>query len=111
VSEKIEVLFFPALTIGGEMELDKWYDSMIMCPSQCYCHKEVNGVHYILYLRWRYSDFWHAYVIQGARDEYSMRDGIWTDDLFLLHSKEFVHDEVDEAKKMLIWLFEEIYLK
>ncbi len=95
----------------GDMELGKWYDSLIYCPSQCFKHVVVEDVHYILYLRWRYSDFWHAYIIQGATDERSMQDGQWTDDLFLLNCLEYGHDEVPQAKEELERLFEEVYLK
>ncbi len=95
----------------GDMEPGRWYDSLICCPSQCYCHKEANGAHYVLYLRWRHDDPWHGYIVAGTSDERGMGYGQWTDDLFLLNCLEYGHDEVPQAKEELERLFEEMYLR
>jgi hypothetical protein len=91
------------------MELDKWYSSMIWCPSQCYMHKQRDGVDYILYLRWRWDDPWQAHIVKNAWNENSMnsRAAEWSPDLFDANGIHFKEDEYERAKNKLMELFEE----
>lgn len=83
----------------NEMELGKWYCSMMECPSQCYKHVvDDEGVHYILYLRWRWEDPWQGHIVKNACNEISMHneDAEWSPNL--LSVLRFSNREVAGAK-------------
>ena len=101
----------PVYNFEGEMEVGRWYDSMLWCPSQCYRHEVVDGVHFILYLRWRWSDPWKGRVVAGAYDEKSMGDAHWSDDLFQLNHIQYSEAEVEMAKEKLVELFNQYWRK
>lgn len=94
---------------GDEMEMDRWHNSMLWCPSQCYCHKvDNNGVHYILYLRWRWNDPWGAYIIKGAHNEKTMGEGEWGNDIFDERDIYFADHEDEQARAMIERIFKEL---
>ncbi len=107
----MDVKVMPLYNFEGPMEIGKWYDSLIYCPSQCYRHEERGGLHYILYLHWRHDDPWHGKIICGASDEHSLKYGQWTDDMFVLHNLQYKYDDIERAKEALVNLFENVYLK
>jgi hypothetical protein len=64
-------------------------------------------VDYILYLRWRWTDPWQAYVVQYADRLSSMNDGVavWSGDIFEIHHVHFQDAELELAKEKIITLF------
>jgi hypothetical protein len=107
---KIQVL--PIYEFGEEpLKLDEWFCSLIWCPSQCFMHKQVGNKHYILYLRWRHQNPWQATIVENAYNEPSMHheDSVWRRGLFEKRGLEFTDEEVKEARKMLLRIWEELY--
>jgi hypothetical protein len=66
-------------------------------------------VDYILYLRWRWTNPWQAYVVKDAANLDSMNNGqaVWSGDVFELHQVRLKNVELDMAKDKLISLFHE----
>ena len=91
------------------LPLEEWLDELTWSPSQCYYRLQHHGVDYILYLRWRWTDPWQAYVVQHADRLSSMNNGVavWSGDVFELHHVQFQKAELEEAKEKLIRLFHE----
>ena len=89
------------------LPLEEWFDDLTWSPSQCYYRLQHQGVNSILYLRWRWTNPWQAYVIQNADRLSSMNDGVavWSGDVFEMHRVQFKDVELDEAKEKLIQLF------
>ena len=46
-----------------QIQLNKWDDDLIWCPSQCYYYFMDNEQLKCLYLRWRHRDPWTAELI------------------------------------------------
>ena len=87
---------------------DSWLDDLLWCPSQCYTRRVVNGVSYILYLRWRYSDPWSARIIKNAETINDMHGdaATWRYDVFASNHLYFADSELDQAKAALLEIFE-----
>lgn len=47
---------------------EEWDDDLIWHPSQCYKKIEVDGNHYVIYLRWRWDDPWTAELVDCGKD-------------------------------------------
>lgn len=85
-------------------KLDKWYDSLLWCPSQCYQWKIKDGINYILYLRWRWNDPWQGHIIKNANSENLHLAGVeWSTDI--LSEYNFSQDQLELAKVKIIELF------
>lgn len=87
------------------LDLERWYCSLLWCPSQCYMHvQDQHGTHFILYLRWRWNDPWQAHIIRNAYNEQSMRDGEaeWSGNVFEGQGLYFVDEELEDAKQALL---------
>ena len=84
----------------GGIEPDKWHDDLSLCPSQCYYATKKNGIDYIMYLRWRWSDPWQAHIVTGATSKEGMHDdnAIWSEDLFAAAGLHITHDDLQYAK-------------
>ena len=90
-----------------KMEIDKWYCSMLWCPSQCYMHvKDNDRISHILYLRWRWNDPWQARIVKGAYNESSMYNADWGIDIFEQRGLYFTDEETEDAKAALIEIWE-----
>ena len=91
------------------LPLGEWFDELTWSPSQCYCHIRHNEVDYILYLRWRWTNPWQAYVVKNADRLSSMNNGhaVWSGDVFAIHHVHLKNVELDQAKDKLIRLFYE----
>lgn len=91
------------------LPLGEWFDELLWSPSQCYHRVHHQGTDYILYLRWRWTDPWQAYVVKNAASLSSMNNGeaIWSGDVFEIHHVYFKQEELDLAKEKLIRLFYE----
>jgi hypothetical protein len=91
------------------LSVGEWFDELIWSPSQCYYHIQHSGVDYILYLRWRWTDPWQAYVIKNAASLSSMNNGqaIWSGDVFEIHHVHFKDVELELAKDKIVSLFYE----
>lgn len=77
-----------------------WDDSLIWCPSQCYCNfldPDTNTI-YCIYLRWRHNDPWTSELIRCTPfgDFESSIDGGWED---IETSKLYMEEEYPELKK------------
>ena len=53
-------------------ELNKWYDDLIWCPSQCYYYFMHEGDMYCIYLRWRHDDPWTVEIIKCADGDFDL---------------------------------------
>ena len=89
------------------LPVGEWFDELTWSPSQCYCRIQHQGVDYILYLRWRWTDPWQAYVIKNAASLSSMTNGqaIWSGDVFEFHGVQYRDLELKLAKDKIISLF------
>ena len=108
MSDKLPYL----LELEDEMELlplGEWFDELIWSPSQCYYRVQHHGVDYILYLRWRWTDPWQAYVVKNTNSLSSMNNGhaVWSGDVFEMHDVQYEAAELELAKDKLISLFYE----
>jgi len=93
----------------GVLPKNRWLDSMIWCPSQCYMHVvDDDGNDYVLYLRWRHEDPWQGHIIAGASN-YFLEDGEWSPDLFEQHDLHFADDDVDDAKAAIAAIWRDMY--
>jgi hypothetical protein len=91
------------------LPLGEWFDDLAWTPSQCYYHLQHKGADYVLYLRWRWTNPWQAYVVRNASRLSSMNDGqaVWSVDVFELHHVHLKNVELDRAKDKLLSLFYE----
>lgn len=91
------------------LPIGEWFYELIWCPSQCYYRIQHNGKDYILYLRWRWENPWHGYVIKNVAslDEVHRENAIWSEDIFEIHHVEFTDEELEFAKEKIISLFKE----
>ena len=87
----------------------EWFNELIWSPSQCYYHLQHQGVDYILYLRWRWTDPWQAYVVRNAASLSDMNNGqaVWSGDVFELNHVQYKDVELALAKDKIISLFHE----
>ena len=91
------------------LPVGEWFDELIWSPSQCYCRIQHQGMNYILYLRWRWTDPWQAYIIKNADSLASMNNGhaVWSDNVFDLYNVQYKDVELELAKDRMIDLFHE----
>ena len=91
------------------LALGQWFDELIWTPSQCYYRLQHKGADYILYLRWRWTDPWQAYVIRNAASLSSMNNGesVWSGDVFEIHHVHLKNGELELAKDKFLSLFHE----
>ena len=91
------------------LPLGEWFDELTWSPSQCYCHLQHNGLDYILYLRWRWTDPWQAYVVKNAASLGAMNrvEVDWSADVFELPDVHYDDAELELAKEEIIRLFHE----
>ena len=91
------------------LPVGEWYDELIWSPSQCYYHLQHNGMDYILYLRWRWTDPWQAYVVKNAAGLAAMNrvDVDWSADVFELYDVYYDDVELELAKDRILSLFYE----
>lgn len=55
------------ITRDGSLQIvGEWEDDLIWCPSQCYLKIVHRNRWFIIYLRWRWSDPWKAYLCETA---------------------------------------------
>ena len=55
-----------------EKQLNKWYDDLIWCPSQCYYYFMHDDDMYCIYLRWRHQNPWTAEIIKCAEGDFNL---------------------------------------
>jgi len=82
------------------MTLGKWIEDLIGCPSQCYYYfKDAKtGIIYCIYLRWRWSDPWDAFLVQcDSLGNISYDDSNW----HYLSAKELGKDFTENEYKDL----------
>ena len=62
-----------------EKQLNKWYDDLIWCPSQCYYYFMHRDDMFCIYLRWRHQDPWTAEIIKCAKSNFDLnyQTSIW----------------------------------
>ena len=91
------------------LSVGEWFDELTWSPSQCYYHLQHHGLDSILYLRWRWTDPWQAYVIKNAASLSDMNNGeaVWSGDVFELHNVYLKDVELELAKDKIISLFYE----
>lgn len=89
------------------LPIGEWFDDLTWSPSQCYYHLQHNGIDYILYLRWRWTDPWQAYIVKHAASLSSMNNEqvVWSSDVFESHHIYFKDTELELAKEKVIHLF------
>ncbi|OGO75554.1 MAG: hypothetical protein A3K45_03125 [Chloroflexi bacterium RIFOXYC12_FULL_59_14] len=94
---------------NAPLPIGEWFYELIWCPSQCYYHIQHNGDDYILYLRWRWDNPWHGYVIKHAAtlDEMHDKKALWSEDVFAIHHAQYSDKEIDLAQESIIKLFYE----
>lgn len=87
------------------VELNKWYNDLIGCLSQCYYYFKENNKLKCIYLRWRWSDPWTAYLLtfkDNAIPKYyggsKFDDANWE----LLNIGYFLEDEVYKLQKIAV---------
>lgn len=92
------------LELGTEVQ---WEDDLIWCPSQCYAPITHRGVHYVLYLRWRWDDPWQGHIITHAQtsDDVSSQQAKWSVDVFEEQGLFFRDEDLAQAKAALLKIF------
>lgn len=80
----------------------RWHDQLFGCPSECSAFRQVDGVWYALYLRWREADPWHGFVVADCRLRVDLAQRAWSEDL--LAGTFYRHGQVDDAKRALVRL-------
>lgn len=90
----------------NDYPFEKWTDDLLRCPTQCYYRTEREGVRYILYLRWRWSDPFQAHILKGESEYFDCAE--WSNDIFDSNDLWFIEEEIGKAKKKLIELFDEM---
>ena len=98
------------LELEDQMEplpLGEWFDELLWTPSQCYYRLQHKGIDYILYLRWRWTDPWQAYIVKNATglDTMNRVDVVWSSDVFEQHQIHYTDVELELAKEQFIRLF------
>lgn len=99
--------------IEDPLPLGRWRRSLLWCPSQCYLHIRRESVDYVLYLRWRYGNPWHGYIIANAQGESTMTArsrAVWSGDLLNENGQFYRSDQMTQAEQAMEKLFEK-YLK
>lgn len=83
-----------------EKQLNKWYNSLIWCPSQCYYYFIHDGDMYCIYLRWRHQDPWTAEIAKCADGDFSLDNPntIWKS----IDVPFFKDSELDKLKEFII---------
>jgi hypothetical protein len=101
-------LFFPE-DETEPLPIGEWFDELIWTPSQCYYRLQHNGVDYILYLRWRWTNPWQAYLVKNAASLAAMNrvEVLWSGDVFEQHQIHYSDVELELAKEKFINLFYE----
>jgi len=91
------------------LPVEEWFYELIWCPSQCYYHLQRNGVDYVLYLRWRHENPWHAYIIKNTASLEAMNkeNAVWSEDVFELYNVQYRDEQVEMAKEKIVSLFHE----
>ena len=93
-----------------EKQLNKWYDDLIWCPSQCYYYFMHDGDMFCIYLRWRHQNPWTAEIIKCAEGDFDLgyKTSIWKfikipyfEDLELEKLKEYIMARLDII--MTLW--------
>ena len=81
-------------------ELNKWYDDLMWCPSQCYYYFMHEGDLYCIYLRWRHDDPWTAEIIKCADGDFDLNyeTCIWK----YIKVPFFKDDELDKLKEYIM---------
>jgi hypothetical protein len=89
--------------------IGEWFDDLSRSPSQCYYHLQHDDADYILYLRWRWTNPWQAYVVKNAVSLDTMNEGqvVWSGDVFEMNQVYYDDAELEQAKDKLISLFYE----
>ena len=105
----LDDMFHLPETNDKPLPIGEWFYELIWCPSQCYYHIQHNGTDYILYLRWRWDNPWHGYVIKNAAtlDEMHHEKALWSEDVFAIHHVQYSDEELELAKVRIIDLFHE----
>lgn len=82
-----------------EKQLNKWYDELDWCPSQCYYYFIRNNEMYCIYLRWRHEDPWTADIIKCVDGEVKFdEDAVWMP----IEIPFFKDDELENLKEYVI---------
>ena len=91
------------------LPVGEWFDELIWSPSQCYCRIQHHDVDYILYLRWRWTNPWQAYVVKDADSLSAMNNGqaIWSADVFEQNEVQYENVDLNRAKEKILSLFHE----
>ena len=92
-----------------EKQLNKWYDELIWCPSQCYYYFMHNGDMYCIYLRWRHQDPWTADIIKCAEGDFYLNNqkATWKS----IEIPYFKDSELDKLKEFIMSHLESILKK
>jgi hypothetical protein len=92
-----------------QLPIGEWFYELIWCPSQCYYHIQHNGSDYIFYLRWRWDNPWHGYVVKNAAALADIHNekAIWSEDVFAFHHVQYSDEEIELAKEKIISLLRE----
>jgi hypothetical protein len=103
----LESLFHLPKDETEPLPIGEWFYALTVAPSQCYYRIQHEGVDYMLYLRWRHEDPWHAYVIKNAASLEAMNKGnpAWSEDVFELYQVWYTKDELEMAKQKVVSLF------
>jgi hypothetical protein len=91
------------------LPVGEWFYELIWCPSQCYYHLQRSAVDYILYLRWRHENPWHAYIIKNkaSLEAMNQENAVWSRDVFELYNLQYSDDELEMAMEKIVSLFHE----
>lgn len=93
-----------------EKEMNRWYDDLIGCPSQCYYYFMCGNDMYCIYLRWRHMDPWTADIIKCEQGDTSLfpDTSIWKgvdvpffEDCALSKLKDYIMTRLDII--MMLW--------
>lgn len=82
-----------------------WDNTLIMCPSQCYCNFEGDGKKHCIYLRWRWDDPWTAQLVP-------LNDNLEFDynaDWIYLPVNDYTHDDYLELQKECIQIVNKMF--
>lgn len=105
-----------------EKQLNKWYDELVWCPSQCYYYFMRDGDMYCIYLRWRHQDPWTADIIKCADGDFYINNqaATWKSieipffkDSELDKLKEYIKSHLDRILKkedkndIMMWPFQQ----
>jgi hypothetical protein len=109
----LEHLFHMPKDETEPLPIGEWFYALSIAPSQCYCHVQHEGADYMLYLRWRHEDPWHAYIIKNAASLEAMNKGnpVWSEDVFELYRVWYTEDELERAKEKFVSLFPDFVSK